>query len=212
MKLFTKIFNAKSVLPIMLASSMFVGSQANAALITGDVNIGGLGIWTAFSTPTAGGDIGSYSFINPTIAVGAGDFANAYGNPGDEAQFAITHFTPLLIGVNGSDLSQLPILPLWESNDGQFRFELMTGKRNDPPAAVGGATTISLYGQGIMSSTIAGLDDTVYDWTFSFDLTNNRFAFYSAANTPAPASAPSVAALLVVGFAGLTVARRRARS
>jgi hypothetical protein len=186
---------------VAIGTLCFAG-VSSAALISGQIDFTGNSVVTGIST---------------SFSVDFSDFtANDYLLPGAEsytiagAQALASNGTGDLASIVGiaatmSDFNStgLPISPLWVTDD--FSFSL-TSLNVDLFTIVGGTVdNVTLSGQGMLSSSIAGLDDTAYTWDYS---SQGGLTFSASAEDSSPVSEPSIIALMGFGLLGMVAFRR----
>lgn len=159
-------------------------ADADAALITGEVSLGGAA--TVDMTTNFVDIIDDQALVSAT---GTGDLsALAFGN--------IIMFNDF--SYDGGGLPKV----IWSGSG--FTFTLGSIK-----SVSESANLLGVFGSGILSSTAAGLDDTNASFSFSADTASGQTRFQFSSGTAADVPEPATLGVLGVGLAGLGWAARR---
>jgi hypothetical protein len=173
---------------------------AQAAPIVGDIGFG-----STLPATLVGGDFltaTALDFADQTNAIVNGGTATTGDFEAQGAEFTLARFfdfsfAPLPVG--GAD-------PVWTVAAGGFSFKLTS------VTATRTATSLTLDGIGVVSSTVAGLDDNSGDFHFTMQGAGG-ISFTFSADTTAPSSrvpdGGNVIALLGASLAGLALVRRK---
>jgi type 1 fimbria pilin len=189
----------------ILSTSVAIGTLcfagvSSAAFITGQIEFTGNSVVTGTSANFSV-DFSDYTAIDFLLPGAesytiAGAQALASNGTGDLASITLLDATMYDFNSTG-----LPVTPLWVTDD--FSFSL-TSLNVDlfTLTGTGAADSVTLSGQGMLSSTI-GLDDTEYTWDYS-----SQGGLTFSANSTA-VSEPSIVALMGFGLLGIAVFRFR---
>jgi hypothetical protein len=169
---------------LLVAVGLFaLAGTAIAMPIDGSIGFGG-------GYKHNGTSLSNATTITPTDATVqgniTGDFYSAGIKAGDTATYAAFTFNPF----NG------PQVDLWQA--GRFSFDL-----NAINVDYQGKYALALSGNGTIKSTIAGLDDTFGNWSFTANAAGSNFTWSSGT-----APAPGIALLMAMGLAGISVASK----
>jgi hypothetical protein len=144
---------------------------ASASFITGFIQFGGA-TWSKDGTVV--------SVVNPTVGVTTGDFVGQ-----------------TVVAISPLDYSPFAAIdPLWVTNLGEFSFAITSLVVIDETPG-----SLVLNGRGLLTSTLAGLDPTGANWSFSADSSPVNFSIATSA-VPVPA-AVWLFGTAVVGLVGL---------
>lgn len=175
-----------AALTIGVLSCGLFSQQAQAALITGNINFAG--------SVTFDGPLGTAnavtSFINTHVeSGGTGDFAGIPIN------------TPVAMAASWTFDPSTPTPGLWSV--GGFTFNLLSSVIvfQSPQGLI-------ITGTGIVSA--AGFDDTAMDWSFTSQKSGTGTFSFSANSTAVPDGGSAVA-LLGIALTGIEVLRRRVK-
>ena len=173
----------------ILICGLLLSTSVAAIPIVG--NIGFSGTWT----PTGGVGIGDATGVQIDSAAVQGTPTGDYAAAGIVDGGAVTYmdftFSPF-VG---------PIVDLWKvvTGGGDFTFQL-----NSLSIDLQNNATLALSGTGVVSSTIAGLDNSFGTWTWNGSGGGGSFT-WSSQNLPEP----GVLGLLGLGLVGIGLLRRR---
>ena len=174
---------------ILLACAAF-SPQAQAAMITGGISLGG-----AFTTDTGNVNTANAftSFSNVFVVSVNGDYS---GVPTGGSSPAVTQ-NPFTF-----DPFTLPVTPLWTFMFGgnTYSFDLLSCSISQQ-----GGGSLILTGSGTLN--ITGFDATSGDWVFTGNQAGGTFSF-SSSNAAVPEGG-SALILLGLGLVGLEVLRRK---
>ena len=168
--------------------TLMVAQTASASPITGEVAFVGPFSATGGTGPLDLEGATGLEFSTATVVYSSGDF-QVNGVAPFFSQVTLTDFDFNFAGT---------IDPLWAV--GVFQFAL-----NTLDSVTQTANSIALSGTGIVSSSIAGLDPTAYNWSFSGDNSGGTLQLFSSTSspTPLPVTEPSeltTLAMLVMGM------------
>jgi hypothetical protein len=188
---------------IAIGTLCFAGASS-AVPISGQIEFTGYSVVTGTSA-NFNVDFEDYDALDGLIALGGG--TPSVGLPGDQAW--AQNGTGDLLPIQNSfatmfdfNSTGLPISPLWTS--GGFSFNLTSLNVDLFTIAGGVVDNVTLSGQGMLSSSTAGLDDTAYNWDYS----SQGGLTFSASSDSSPVSEPSIIALMGFGLLGMVAFRR----
>ena len=201
----------KSFIKFLGAVALVAGlaSSASAAYIQGNIRFGAL--TEVALTGGIEGDISDATGLdftagyNATITGASGNFAQELTNslllpplPFAVATFSDFTFSPLPLG--GA--------PVWTVKSGNFSFDLTSvNVVRDLDKGF-----LSLYGLGVVSSTISGLDATPGDFRFTLNGRKEDTTFSWSSDSAAIPEGGAAIALLGLSLLGLEGARRRMKA
>lgn len=163
---------------------------------------------------TIDGEIAFTGIFTTTGGSGPGDLAGATGidfgtafvlqSTGD---FASNGVMPLLSPVTMNDFTfdpfTGPVDPLWSV--GAFQFSLSSLNTIEQ-----GESYLVLAGSGTVTSSIAGLDATSFDWSFSGDKSGGNLKVFSSTATALPEPSDfATFGFLALGIVAVSVRSRR---
>lgn len=200
----------KSFIKFLGAVALVAGlaSSASAAYIVGDISFGAL--TNVALTGGIEGDISDATGLdftagyNASITGASGDFAQELTNSLLIPPFAVATFSDFTF-------SPLPLggAPVWTVKSGNFSFDLTSVNvvRNS------NAGFLSLYGLGVVSSTISGLDATPGDFRFTLNGNDTKQTIFAwSSDSAAIPEGGAAIALLGLSLLGLEGARRRLKA
>lgn len=176
--------------------SLMIVQPANADPITGEVAFMGFFAATGGSGPLDLEHATGIDFTSGIVVQSTGAFAANGVMPFSSVALQDFQFAPFYG----------PVDPLWAVGVFQFALQSLT-------AVDQGVSHLALSGTGIVSSTKAGLDPTVFNWSFSGDNSGGTLQLYtSTATRVAEPSDLGTLAFLIVGMAALGVWSRKHRN
>ncbi len=196
----------KSFIKFLGAVALVAGlaSSASAAYIVGDISFGSAknvaltgGVESDFSDATG---LDFTAGVNAVISNATGDFAQ---------ELTASLFGPFAVATfNDFTFSPVPLggAPIWTVQSGNFSFDLTS------VSVTRASNGLLLSGLGVVSSTIAGLDDTPGAFNFSLQGQNGSANFSWSSDVSAIPEGGAAIALLGLSLLGLEGARRRMKA
>lgn len=173
--------------------ALMVSQPANAGPITGEVAFVGAFQATGGSDPTDLEHATGVAFpYGGVVAQATGDFNISNG---------VSFFSPVTMSSFTFDPFAGPVDPLWAVGVFQFALQSLTTIEQ-------GENYLALAGTGIVSSTKAGLDSTVFNWSFSGTNAGGTLQLFASTASPTPLPEPSeliTFAFLAMSVGGLVV-------
>ena len=187
---------SKNLKLILSSVLLLVTSNVTALPITGTMEMGGSfyaldgdGNQTSIASEAISIDFDFFGFDMFVVNTATGDFDGLAGQYGDIQDI---QFEPFVA----------PVADFWVID--VFSFELtdvVRGFTNDPD------NILVLSGVGIISSSVAGLDNTAATWTFSGDTTGTGVFSWSA-TSEVSVPEPNIIFLLSIGLIGIGIRKK----